>query len=201
MLIIVVAAAASFGLLGPPPAFAGRADDLTLARELASQESSDGAIDRILSSHNHRMRSLLALANSPPKQLNPSEQARLLISLAKIFGELESKEAIPFLIEHIGLQIWPSPNIWTKTPEAIIQRMPAIKALIQIGPAAAQALISAPVDCSTSDYRRASIFVVSAIAPTMNDARDAATFLTVARAQADLERRLAEDGLKRVKPK
>ena len=81
-----------------------------------------------------------------------------------------------------------------KTPEVIESRIPAITALIQIGPAASRALLRMPAQCMTLEDRLAVIFTISKI-PGVPEAHD---FLLVALGQANAERYWAEERLKQV---
>jgi len=143
------------------------------------------------------------LARTPPPDLNEFEQYIFRISLAEIFGQLKTKDAIPFLISNISLHPFPfiSPNIWLKAPAVIEERMPAVGALIKIGPAAFDALIHLPRGPETSEDRLATIFVISRIAPAIKDAKaldEARTFLRVALGEVNMQRFWTEEGLKLV---
>ena len=163
--------------------------DLDLARRLASQDTRTAAAAEIVAFGATKTPVLLGWAEKPPASLNRTE---LFIGLADVFGELKTKEAIPFLIQNISLGRWVRPNIWTKTPEVIYGQLPAVAALIKIGREASKALIDIdwfskmPVD----DYM-AAIFAISRIGDP-----DARPFLHVAISQADLLRYRAEEGLK-----
>ena len=100
------------------------------------------------------------------------DEFELYVGLAEAFGKLKTKEAIPFLIKNISLQRGtPSPNIWMKAPRAIELRLPAVFALIQIGPEASKMLIRAPREELMDEDRLAAIFVVSRI-PGVPEARE-----------------------------
>ena len=103
-----------------------------LARQLADDSARATAVARIVASGSKTVPLLLSLSKKPPAQVNPYA---LSIGLADAFGQLKTKEAIPFLIKNISLQRGlATPNTSMKTAEVIRQRMPAIAALIQIGP-------------------------------------------------------------------
>jgi hypothetical protein len=79
--------------------------------------------------------------------------------------------------------------------------MPSVSALIRIGPSALDAIVCSPVEPFTAEDRLARIFVVSRIAPSLNDARlsqDAHTFLRMALGEANLQRFWADEGLKQL---
>jgi hypothetical protein len=131
------------------------------------------------------------LAKKPPAQLN---QYQLFVGLADAFGQLKAKEAIPFLIENISLERGlHTVNTSMKTAEVIIGRMPAVAALIQIGPAASQAVIDTWQKIGRED-RIWAIIVVSQI----RGVPEARTFLSSVAGEANLERLWAEEGLKAI---
>jgi hypothetical protein len=130
------------------------------------------------------------MARMPPAQVDEYE---LFLGLADAFGRLKTEAAIPFLIKHINIQRGlAAPNIWMKTGEVIQQRMPAIGALIQIGPPASKALIGTWPPRQEED-RLATIFVVSQI----SGVPEARGFLASAMGEANLEHHWAGEGLKR----
>ena len=113
--------------------------------------------------------------------------------LAEVFGRLRTVEAIPFLIRSIGLELWPpSPNAWMKTPAVVKERMPAVAALMQIGPAAARALIKTNLDGMTFEERLAAVFVVSQI----GGVPESREFLSAILGQANLQQHWAAAGLR-----
>ena len=167
--------------------FAQQPSDLELARSLAKESTRQAVVARIT---NSEIPLLLAWTKVPPAQV---DESGLYIGLADAFGQLKAKEAIPFLIKNITLQRWlASPNTWMKTPQVIEERMPAVAALIRIGPEAAKTLIDTPGECITAENRLAAIFVVSRI----KDVPEARTFLIQALGEANVQRFWAEDGLK-----
>lgn len=163
---------------------------LGLARQLANESTRQNAIAAIVASGNETVPLLLSLTKKPPAQLN---QHALFVGLADAFGQLKAKEAIPFLIKNIGLdrELIREPNISMKTAEVIKGRMPAVAALIQIGPAASQALIGTWQKIDRDDELWA-IFVVSQI----RGVPKAREFLSSVLGEANMERSFAEDGLK-----
>lgn len=187
-----------------PSRGSSRNPDLSLARALADADEGTrhAAIRSVVSSRQPTVRSLLTLARDPPAQFGLWEQARLAASLADIFGELRAREAIPFLVEKILIEDGPltSPNIWTKPPEVIIERMPAVRALIRIGAPAAAAIMKGPEPCEFTS-RMAGTLVVSRIAQTMRDPQEAVLFLQIRRNGAFMEAQMAEDGLKALSSK
>jgi hypothetical protein len=100
------------------------------------------------------------LARNHPPGLNRTE---LFIGLADVFGELRTKEAIPFLIQNISLARWVRTNIWMKEPDVVQGHLPAVGALIKIGPEASKALVDIDWISKSWDDNLAAIFVVSQI--------------------------------------
>jgi hypothetical protein len=122
-----------------------------------------------------------------------ADNDELSLAMAQVFGRLKTVEAIPFLIKNITLQGWPaSPNTWTKTPEVIESRVPAVAALIQIGPVASRALLHVPFQQMTPEDRVAVVFTVGQI-PGVPEARE---FLANVGGQANVELFWADEGLK-----
>jgi hypothetical protein len=165
-----------------------QSSDTELARRLADPKARSAATDEILRSGAARTPELLKLAEAPPAAVNRTE---LFIGLADIFGQLRTKEAIPFLIENISLARWVRPNIWNKASEVVEGHLPAVGALIKIGPDACKALIEIDWKLKTWDDNLAAIFVVSQIGDPAGR-----PMLVTAIARANLERYQAEQGLK-----
>jgi len=108
-------------------------------------------------------------------------------------GALRIKEAIPFLIQHISLQSWiSSPDVWMKTSEVVEDRLPAVKALIQIGPEAAKTVMGATWDRMGNEDRLACLVVVSRV----GEGPAAREFILKALGEANLQRNSAEEALK-----
>jgi HEAT repeat protein len=165
-------------------------DRRNIARLLADDGARESAVRSVVESRGKEVPLLLSWARKPPAGV---DRAGLDIGLADVFGKLKTAEAIPFLIKNITMERWPpSPNTWMKTPEVIEGRMPAVAALVQIGPESAKALIRAGLDGKTFEERLAAIFVVSQI----SNVPESMEFLASALGQANLQRHWAEDGLK-----
>lgn len=166
------------------------AQNLDLARRLASPTTRQAAIDEIKASHSPDIAQLLAWTVNPPPGVN---RTQLLTGLANIFADLKTKEAIPFLIDNLSLADLDRPDIWMKTPEVIEAHFPAARALINIGPDACRVLIYRdPERMPLRDFLVA-VFVVSRVKASPSDARD---FLNFAVGSAGVIRFWAEDGLK-----
>jgi len=163
--------------------------DADLARMLAHTRSRDGAVASLVASGKGKIPILLSWADKPPVGINDYE---LDIGLAVAFGRMRVKEAIPFLIKNIGLNTFPFTDVWTRTPTAIEERLPAVLALIQIGPEASRAVIDAYPKYTAGMDRLAAIFVVSRI-PGVPDAR---AFLVGVLGQSNQEHYHAEEGLR-----
>jgi len=163
------------------------ANDRDLARSLADPGTRQGAIAIILASGNSKVRLLLSWSRNPPSEVDETE---LDVGLAQAFGQLRTKEAIPFLIKNINLKRFVGNDAWTRAPEVIEGWMPAVAALIQIGPESSKALIRA-WDRMSPDDRLGAIFVVSRI----KGVPEARAFLLSALGEANMQRRRAEEGL------
>ena len=104
------------------------------------------------------------------------------------------------MIKNISLEYWPSrPNIWMKTPESIQTQMPAVAALIRIGPDACKAVISASDTLGSIEDRLAAVLVVSQVAATMKNPDEERAFLGSTLGEANLLRSWAEKGLQGLK--
>jgi hypothetical protein len=193
-------AASTIGrLFGPPAgvaiafavALAQGADDRQLAELLANSSTREAAVARVAGSPATSVPLLLSWTTAPPPGVDDYE---LRVGLADALGEVRSQAAIPFLVKNLVLRrdrfIDLAP--WLKTPEVVVDTFPAISALIKIGPEASRALILAARQPMTAEERLAAVFVVSRI----KGVPEARPFLTSALAQADLERRWIEEGVR-----
>jgi len=179
------------GASGGPPLISAQApSNRELVKLIEDDSTRDAAVQKIVASGNSKARELLEWTQGAPKDVNTY---RLYLGLAEVFGQLRMREAIPFLIRNITLEIWPqSPNIWMKSPSAIRGRMPAVSALIEIGKAASLALINEPLEGMPPDRRLATMFVVGQVAGVP----ESKEFLNRIISQANTERFWAEEGLK-----
>src|SRR5258706_10925657 len=83
------------------------AGDLELAKLLSEESTRASAVRTIVASGATKLPLLLSWAEQPT--------FGLALGLADAFGELKAKEAIPFLIRHIGIiRSTTRPNIWLK---------------------------------------------------------------------------------------
>jgi hypothetical protein len=169
------------------------AGDQDLAGLLANETTRQSAVAQIGDSGQSKVPLLLSWTRTPPSQVDRYE---LYIGLADAFSQLKTRDAIPFLIKNISLHRWSGDvNIWLKTPKVIEERLPAVQALIAIGPDASKMLIRTfwepPL---VGEDRAAAIFAISVIASGTNDP-EVRAFLSSVLGEASLERRLAEEGL------
>ena len=140
----------------------------------------------------------VSLLKNPPRSATERD---LVINLARAAGQLRVAQAIPFLIEHITLEPWldHSANIWLKTDQSILSRLPCIKALVEIGPEAGQALMKRPLASYGGGERLAVEFVVS-----RSRAVGAAEYLSLLPLDADiswLERECLKEAIAFLKKK
>jgi hypothetical protein len=170
--------------------------DRELASLLANQSTRERALATIVGSRNSKVPLLLQWTKNPPQGVN---QRELNIGLADTFRQLRTIEAVPFLIKNISLSRWIDTNTWLKSAEVIEQRLPAVAALIAIGPEAADAVIRASWEPMTGEDRLAAIFTVYRIVSSTNDDSVGRDFFSSTLAEANLQRYWAEQGLKRLK--
>jgi hypothetical protein len=181
--------------------------DSGLARALASDGQRQAAIELIQASGSTKLPLLLSWTEKPPEGLDPYE---FTVGLAEAFGKMKTKEAIPFLVRHVGIRRLRGIDMqpWVKVPEVIERTFPAAMALIEMGADASEPLIRAASgeprqveefnprggnyswDHTGNDARLATIFVISRIG-----GKHAREFLTMALGQANLEREYAQEGL------
>jgi hypothetical protein len=183
--------AIQLSLLAGGIASAAQGDRGGLARLLADQSTRQVTVDSLVNSTDHRAAVLLSLAQTPPPGVN---KYALDVGLAETFGRLRTKEAIPFLISNITLQFGGAgPDLLSRDADSIKSGMPAVAALIQIGPEASRALIRAVWKMHDRD-RIAAIFVISQ-SRSVPEARDA---LHQIMGQTNVERYWAQQGLDRM---
>jgi hypothetical protein len=168
--------------------------DQQIANRLASENTRSNAVARVVAAGNARISVLLAWTQQPPLGVDEYE---LDIGLADAFAQLGTKEAIPFLITNIGLNRWRDVNVWLKAPKVIQERLPAVNALIRLGPEALNGVIHAYWQMRRSEDRLAAVFVVSRIAAASQvQGAEARNFLTSTMTELNIERFWAEEGLK-----
>ncbi len=166
--------------------------DLDLARQLATESTRRSAVARIVASRRDKVPLLLSWTRNPPANVDEHE---LSIGLADAFGQLKTKEAIPYLIKNIGIERWRDVNTWLKTDDVIEERLPAVAALIQIGPEAYDALVRASWKPMDTVDRRAVVFAAVRIVSKTKDP-EARRFFHSVLAEANMLRYWAEAGLK-----
>lgn len=167
---------------------AQRQDSTDLAFQLANRETRQSAVTKVVASGANRAPFLLSWTRHPPVGV---DRYQLNIGLADAFGALGTKEAIPFLIENISLSRWGEVNIWLKKDSVIEENLPAVAALIKMGPAASSALIRAASKPMLAEDRLPLIFVISRVKDP-----EARGFLVTAMGEANIEHYWAEEGLK-----
>jgi hypothetical protein len=162
--------------------------DDNLARALSHATSRRDAEARILTAGSAKLPLLLAWTKQPPAGIHDIE---FYFGLAEVLGRMKAKEAIPFLVQNIGLNTFPFTDAWTRSPKTIEERLPAVIALIQIGPDASRAVMAAYPKYTEGMDRLAAIFTVSRIAGVP----EARGFLVAVLGQANQERYWADEGL------
>lgn len=156
-------------------------------RKLAAEElkaGAEGAIPGLLD----------AVAGLRANEADPFELREALVEISDICAEKKIAAAIPFLIDHILLDRYHTGFVWMKSEETILARMPAMNALVRIGPVATDALMRSYLSQSSSDHRLALVFVISRIGDVA-----AKRFLGDVIANANLEAHLAREALARIK--
>jgi hypothetical protein len=170
--------------------WAQTATDRELAQELSNGNTREAALAAISKSQPSKLPLLLRWTQNPPAEV---DKDAFYVGLAEALGELKAPEGIPFLISHISMQRWiPRPNLWMKTPAVVETGLPAVAALIRIGPAASSALMRSNLGCVQYEDRLAALFVISRVAGVPG----AKEFVVQALGEANLQRHWAEDGLK-----
>jgi hypothetical protein len=164
-------------------------DDLELARMLSDGRTREAAVAKIVATGVTKVPVLLSWTRVPPTGVDRIE---LYVGVAEAFGALKAKEAVPFLITNISIQPWlSSPSVWLKTSDVVVDRLPAVRALIQIGPEAAKALMGAAWDRMGYEDRLASLIVVSRV----GEGPESREFITRALGEANLQRDWAQQAL------
>jgi predicted benzoate:H+ symporter BenE len=166
------------------------ARDRALAESLANESTRQHAITSLVASGSSKVPILLAWTTTPPKGVL---LCSLYDGLADAFGEMKTKEAVPFLIKNIGIyrSCGVSLSPWLKAPALIEWNLPAVGALVKVGPDASRALIAAFPNMTEED-RVAAVFVVSQI----KGVPEARPFLESMLGHANRESYWAEEGIK-----
>src|SRR5262249_50135691 len=138
---VLLAAAA---LCGPVPASMDQ-NDRKIAWELGDPWQRSRTVQRLVAMGHDKVPLLLSLARDVPPHPNKLVlyEHFLRLSLDEAFGSLKPREAIPFLIRHIGIEELVPGNTWSKGPARIASDYPAAGALINMGPEASRAVIKA----------------------------------------------------------
>jgi hypothetical protein len=159
--------------------------DQVLADLLASEQTRNQAVDAIAASKESKLPLLLSWTRNPPSGVDSYE---LKIGMADAFGRLKAKEAIPFLIENIGLMRW-----WNHRHGPGEDNMAAAAALIRIGSDASKAIREIDWDKRKPRDRLAAIFAVSRMIDP-----EARHFLVEMAEMATWEKDSAQEGIKAI---
>lgn len=173
-----------------------------LVRLLANDRTQAKTVAKIVASGQDKLPLLFSWTKNPPEGLGPIELITFDVGLADIFGHLKSNEAIPFLIKHISMQrstFLTSPGFGLKADSVILERMPAIAALISIGTPALEPLEHAFYPMAPSDDRIPLLFAISRIVTRMSsqdpEEDHARTFLHSTLGELNVERSYVQDAL------
>lgn len=161
-----------------------------LARSLATPELRDAAVESIAASRGKDLPLLLAWGEKPPSGVDP---IGLNIGLAEAFGRLRAPEGVLFLIRNISLDAsgLSQTNTWMKADSVVEARLPAMMALIAIGPDASNALLAVPWDNLGSQEQMPALYAICKIADP-----GARGFLMSFHAADGREARLVQEGLR-----
>jgi len=172
---------------------AAAAGDRALAIALANDATQKAAVASIVASGKRKIPLLLAWTLRPPRGV---PECGLFGGLADAFGELRVREAIPFLVKHLGTlrSCGVSLAPWLKVPEVVEWSLPAVGALIEIGPDGSMAAMSAFPGMVSEEDRMAAIFVVSRV----KGVPGARHFLSSVAEKADREHYWASQGILRL---
>lgn len=115
------------------------------------------------------------------------EPFELRVGLAEAFAAIASPKALPFLVANVSIERHRirDAKLWFRSPREIREALPAVDALIKIGPAAIPMLIERYHKENTLDERLAILFVCRTIGGT-----EASEFLRDALRLTTLERRM-----------
>jgi hypothetical protein len=135
-------------------AFRSEASDRALATALSNDATEESAVASIAASGRAKIRLLLSWATKPPGYV---PQCGLFGGLADAFGELKVKEAVPYLVKNIGVYRSCGVSLapWLKAPSVIQWNLPAVGALVKVGPDASRAVMAAFSAMESEEVRRA----------------------------------------------
>ena len=182
-------------LLVPLMAAGSRRDgsDQALAESLSNEATRQTAIASMAVSGSAKVPLLLSWITKRPRHV---DGCGFLDGLVEALGELKVREAVPFLVQNIGLRRSCGVSLapWLKSPAFIEWHFPAVGALVKIGPEASRAVMVAFDSMADEDDRMAAMFVVSEV----RGVPEARAFLESALARANRERYWAERGIERL---
>lgn len=171
------------------------ARDMELAHQLASENTQRAAAEAIAALGQAKVPLLLVWVQKPPFPLDEVQSMIFRAGLADAFGALKAKDAVPFLIENIEMRRSPFTLSPWKTPDTIVERLPAVAALMKIGPDALKTILDAPFHPMEPDQRLARVFVVSRIAATIQDKSKAIAYLRSASGEGHQQACWADEAL------
>lgn len=174
---------------------ATRKETLNLAHSLADEHTREAAIAGISKSDLGTLAIIRSLMETSPTGV---DHHGLRVGLADVCGKLRSQECIPFLIKNISIERWHwrEMNTWTKTETVVMERLPAVRALVAIGKEASLSIQSAYPNTSSREARLALLFTITQI-----DDPDAEGFLQSIKARLSIETRWVDTGLDRLSKK
>jgi len=170
-------------------------NDLTLARQFASEYTQKDAVESVVASGRDKIPVLLAWTSKPPISLDEIQLMVFQAGLADAFGALQAQEAIPFLMTNITMPRSAFSLPPWRSPDTAIKGVPAVAALIRIGPEALRAIVEAPYQPLGIDERFARIVVVSRIAAAIQDKTKAIQYLRRAADEGRLQSSWAAEAL------
>ena len=161
--------------------------DDALAALLADDLHQSETIPKLLPYLATKKALLLKWTEHPPAGVSDTN---LFEGLADAFGRLKMEEAVPFLahrIAYVRLYAWRN-----KATNTIRERMPYVKALIQIGPAAVPFLRKTYAEPLTADQR---IMILYTIAEIHDHTNETKAFLELVRTDTERQLEFVNNGL------
>jgi len=164
-----------------------------LANMLATEQTRKDAVAFVVSSGNAYVPLLLSWTRTAPPGVPMSQ---LYVGLADAFGQLKTEEAISFLIRNISMErtrvSLSVSDPWNKGPDVVEARLPAVAALIRIGPPSAKAIYPLWWHMSSNKDRLAGMYVIARV----GEQPEAGEFLKGVRAQLEFQRLWLQEDIK-----
>jgi len=134
-----------------------------LVRLLVNDKTQAKTVADIVASGHDKMSLLLSWTKNPPGRLDPFELETLKVGLADIFGQLKTNEAVPFLVKNIRMQrsIFLMPGFGLKEGRVVLERLPAVAALVKISTPALESLERALYVAPPSENRLPFAFAIT----------------------------------------